>query len=353
MTSTTGKLGHAVRDGGVPPVLAAAFLWGTVGPAEILSGTSASPVAIGACRMLLGGFVLGLFTARRAGIRTLWQRGARWWMLVSILVTAAFQACFLEAVSRSGAALATAVTFGTVPVVTGMCGRALNGERLSGRWSCGTVCAIGGITLLLVPAGGGSADGVGVLLGLIAGASFGVYISVTKRLGERGADTAAAAPASVLCAGILVSPWVFARPDGLAEPRALALVGWLALATTALGYLLFTRGVARISGATAGTLSLAEPLVATVLGIALLGERLGPSGAAGAVLLLGGLVLVSAPARRRGRPAGHREAEAAGPPGDGGGHASRAGSGEGRGAGTESGEGHASRAARTGAREEA
>ncbi|WP_406348667.1 DMT family transporter [Streptomyces sp. NBC_00144] len=353
MTSTAGKLGRAVRDGGVPPVLAAAFLWGTVGPAEILAGTSASPVAIGACRMLVGGFVLGLFTARWAGVRTLWHRQARWWMLVSVLVTAAFQACFLEAVDRSGAALATAVTFGTVPVVTGICGRVLNGERLSGRWACGTVCAISGIALLLVPAGGGPGGGGpadstgGVLLGLIAGASFGVYISATKRLGDRGADTTAAAPASVLCAGILVSPWVFAHPDGLAEPRTLTLVGWLALATTALGYLLFTRGVVRISGATTGTLSLAEPLVATVLGIALLGERLSRSGMAGAVLLLGGLVLVSAPARRSGRPAGDRdEAVAAGLPGDAGEH------GESHASRTGREEGHASRAARTGAREE-
>ncbi|WP_327297554.1 EamA family transporter [Streptomyces sp. NBC_01197] len=50
----------------------------------------------------------------------------------------------------------------------------------------------------------------------------------------------------------------------------------------------------RESGATAGALSLAEPLAAAVLGIALLGERLSPSGVAGGVLLLGGLVLVSA-----------------------------------------------------------
>ncbi|MEU6015733.1 DMT family transporter [Streptomyces sp. NPDC047515] len=304
MTSAAGKLGHAVRGGGVTPVLAAAFLWGTVGPAQILATSSASPVAIGACRMLLGGFVLGLFTARRAGIRTVWQRNTRWWTLVSILVTAVFQACFLEAVARGGAALATAVTFGTVPAVTGVCGRILAGERLSGPWVCGTACAVGGIALLLVPADGAPADSMGVLLGMIAGASFGVYISATKQLGDRGADTAAAAPTSVFCAGILVSPWALAHPDGLTEPRSLVLIGWLALATTALGYLLFTWGVGRISGATVGTLSLAEPLVSTALGVALLGERPGPSAVADAVLLLGGLVLVSAPALRRRRPVG-------------------------------------------------
>ncbi|MEU9317414.1 EamA family transporter [Streptomyces sp. NPDC048295] len=301
MTGAAGRLGHAVRGGGVVPVLAAAVLWGTVGPAQVLAASSASPVAIGACRMLLGGLVLGLFTARQAGVRTLWQCNTRWWTWVSILVTAVFQVCFLEAVARTGAALATAVAFGTVPAVTGVCGRALAGERFGGAWFCGSVCALGGIVLLLVPADGAPADGVGVLLGMIAGAAFGVYVAATKQLGDRGADTAAAAPTSVFCAGILVSPWAFAHPDGLAEPRSLVLIGWLALATTALGYLLFTWGVARISGATAGTLSLAEPLVSTVLGVVLLGERPGPSAVAGAVLLLGGLVLVSVPALRHGR----------------------------------------------------
>ncbi|MYR56264.1 EamA family transporter, partial [Streptomyces sp. SID625] len=39
------------------------------------------------------------------------------------------------------------------------------------------------------------------------------------------------------------------------------------------------------------------PLVATLLGVLLLGERLGAPAITGAVLLLGGLVLVSVPAR--------------------------------------------------------
>ncbi|MFI2410278.1 DMT family transporter [Streptomyces sp. NPDC018947] len=302
MTRTVVAAERAVFRGGVVPVLATAFLWGTVGPAQILAGTDASPVAIGACRMLLGGLVLGLCTARPAGIRSVWRRRTWGWTAVSIAVTAAFQACFLEAVARNGAALATAVTFGTVPVVSGVCGRLLAGERLGGRWVCGTAGAVAGIVLLLVPDGGADTDGTGVLLGIVAGAGFGIYISATKQLEERGADTATAAPISVFCAGILVSPWVFTHPQGLAEPRALALIGWLALATTALGYLLFTRGVRLLSGATVGTLSLAEPLVAAVLGVALLGERPGAAAVVGAVLLLGGLVVVSLPARRRTRP---------------------------------------------------
>ncbi|CAL9427045.1 DMT family transporter [Streptomyces albus] len=286
---------------GIVALLAAAVLWGTVGPAQLLADTDVAPVALGACRMLLGGLALGVFTVRRAGLRTLWRPGARLWMPVSILVTAAFQACFLEAVDRTGAALATAVTFGTVPVVSGLWARGLDGERGGAAWWCGTVCSVAGVGLLLVPGEAARADAAGVFLGVVAGAGFGTYITATKRLARHGADTATAAPVSVVCAGVLVSPWLFAAPDGITEPRAVALVCWLALGTTALGYLLFTRGVARVSAATAGTLSLAEPLVATVLGFVLLGERLSLPAACGAGLLLTGLVVVSLPARGRSR----------------------------------------------------
>ncbi len=289
--------------GAVASVLAAAVLWGTVGPAQLWADSGVDPVALGACRMVLGGAVLSLLTVRPAGLRTLRLPGVGPWLVLSVLVTAAFQVCFLQAVERSGAALATAVAFGTVPVVGGLCAWLLSGERLTSRWWWGTGCALPGIALLLLPGSGARVDLPGVLLAVVAGAGFGVYIAASKQLGVRGADLGAAAPASVLCAGLLVSPYVLVAPEGLGSVRSVALIGWLGLVTTALGYLLFTRGVGRLSAATTGTLSLTEPLVATVLGVLVLGERPGAAAAGGAGLLLLGLVLVSLPERHAARTA--------------------------------------------------
>ncbi|MEU9080506.1 DMT family transporter [Kitasatospora sp. NPDC048538] len=294
--------GGAVR-GGVVPVLAAACLWGTVGPAQLLAEAGVDPVALGACRMLLGGAVLCAVAVRPAGLRTLWRRGARAWVLLSVAVTAVFQAAFLPAVDRTGAAVATAVAFGSVPAVAGLCARLVQGDRLGGPWWAGTGFAVAGIGLLLLPGSSGRTDLVGVLLAAVAGASFGVYIVAGKRLAAAGADAGAAAPVSVLGAGLLVAPWIAVAPAGLGSVRALVLIGWLALATTAVGYLLFTRGAQRISAATTGTLSLAEPLLAALLGVLLLGERLGGWAALGTALLLGGLVVVSVPVRSRARVA--------------------------------------------------
>ncbi|MFC9330027.1 DMT family transporter [Kitasatospora sp. NPDC057015] len=293
--------GIAVRAG-VVPVLSAAVLWGTVGPAQLLAQARVDPVALGACRMLLGGAVLCALTVRPSGLRTLWGPGTRVWMLVSVGVTALFQGAFLQAVDRTGAAVTTAVAFGSVPAVSGLCARVLHRERPPAGWLAGTACATAGIALLALPGSGGRAEPGGVLLALAAGASFGVYIVAAKRLAAAGADPAAAAPASVFCAGLLVSPWLVGAPAGLGSTRGLVLVGWLALGTTALGYLLFTRGMTRISAATTGTLSLAEPLVAALLGVLLLGERLSGWSGAGMALLLGGLVAVALPDGRRVRP---------------------------------------------------
>ncbi|MEU6235743.1 DMT family transporter, partial [Kitasatospora sp. NPDC047058] len=182
--------GDGTVRAGVVPVLAAAVLWGTVGPAQLLADAGVDPVALGACRMLLGGAVLCAVALRPRGLRTLGGAGVRSWLLPSVAVTALFQVAFLQAVERTGAAVATAVAFGTVPAVSGLCARALTGERLDARWLGGSGCAVVGIALLLLPGRGGTGDPAGVLLATVAGAAFGVYIVAAKRIAAAGGDPA-------------------------------------------------------------------------------------------------------------------------------------------------------------------
>ena len=54
-------------------------------------------------------------------------------------------------------------------------------------------------------------------------------------------------------------------------------------------------GLHRVPVARAATISLAEPLTAAILGVALLGERLTIAGFAGAAVLVAGLALLAAP----------------------------------------------------------
>jgi len=287
-------------------VLAAGLLWGTVGPAEILAHSQAGPVAVGGARILSGGLVLAVITlignpaAFRALPRDAWPS-----LLAASAATATFQGTFLTSAARTGAAVATAVTFGIAPVSTGLCERITLGTRLPRRWAAGTVCAVAGCALISAPHGAGPAgqahaDIYGIACGVLAGGCFGVYTVSAKRLIRGNVNMLAAVPVTLLIGGAALAPWTVPGLAGLSAPRSLALVAWLGPVTVALAYWLYVAGLRRLTAATAATLSLAEPLVATALGIGILRERLSPSIAAGTLLLLGGLVLVLVPRPRAG-----------------------------------------------------
>jgi DME family drug/metabolite transporter len=71
------------------------------------------------------------------------------------------------------------------------------------------------------------------------------------------------------------------------------MLAWLGLVATAGTYLLFARGLMRLPAATVATLNLAEPLIAAILGLLVLGERPGARAAVGALSLLAGLILAA------------------------------------------------------------
>jgi drug/metabolite transporter, DME family len=107
----------------------------------------------------------------------------------------------------------------------------------------------------------------------------------------------AAVSVTLLTGGVCLAPWTLPSLPELGTTRSLILVGWLGPITAALAYCLFVAGLRRVTAATAGTLALAEPLVATTLAVLFLGERMSLPVAAGSLLLLAGLVIVSVPRR--------------------------------------------------------
>ena len=79
----------------------------------------------------------------------------------------------------------------------------------------------------------------------------------------------------------------------LGAPTGVAMALWLGFATISLAYVLFTWGLSGLTAATAATLTLGEPLTASVLGIVVLGERLSALAVIGLVVLAAGLALLA------------------------------------------------------------
>ena len=78
----------------------------------------------------------------------------------------------------------------------------------------------------------------------------------------------------------------------------------------AAAYWLFTAGLSRVRATTAGTLSLAEPLAAALIGVLVLHERLSPGAWAGCTLILAGMVVTCLPPLPRRRSSGRAAARA-------------------------------------------
>jgi DME family drug/metabolite transporter len=284
------------QNRGAVLVLAASVLWGTVGPAQVLAASPMTPAALGGWRLLTGGVVLGALTVRPEAIRTLSARTVLGSLLVCAVSTALYQAAFLSSVSRTGAALATVITLGVVPAATGLFSRWVNGDRVTvARWAS-TGAAVAGCVLLLAP-GRTRIDLLGLLLAVIAGACYSLYTVFAQRAADHQANPAALSALSVLVGAVPLTPWMIADRAALRGGTTLGLIAWLGLATTAAAYWLFTAGLARIRATAAGTLVLAEPLAAALLGVLLLHERLSPAAWAGCALILAGMVTMSLPAR--------------------------------------------------------
>jgi len=299
---------HAVeqdRGRAVISVLAAATLFGTTGTAQALGPPGSTPLGVGAARIAIGGaglmVVLPYVGGHRRDAVALWR--TRWGILAG-LTTALYQVCFFGGVSRAGVALGTLVTIGSGPVFTGLLSWVLLRERPRSSWVLATsVCVVG--LALLVGSGASSPDvePVGLLLALASGFGYAVYTVAAKRLMNDGHRSDEVMAAAFGLGGLVLVPVLLTQPmSWLATPGGLAMALWLGLATTTLAYVLFGRGLRHLPAGPVTTLVLAEPVVATLLGVLVLGETLAPLGWLGAVLVLAGLGLQgSASALGRGQ----------------------------------------------------
>ena len=96
------------------------------------------------------------------------------------------------------------------------------------------------------------------------------------------------------------APVLFITGAGwLATTDGLLLAVFLGIVPTAGAYLLFARGLKHLSAAETATLTLAEPLTATLLGVIVLSETLNAPAGVGAALILSGLLVLAAPEVRR------------------------------------------------------
>jgi len=289
-TRTTPQPGPTTAARGFLLVVLAALCWGTSGiTGDVVADRSGlDPLDIAWHRMAIGAAVLlavHLLRVRGAGslrIPGLWRR------LVAVGAgLAIYQSAYFAAVATAGVSIATLVALGLAPLLVAVGAAVLGHGRPDRPTVLALAVALAGLVLLVgVSAGGDGGDAV--LLGALSAVGCAVAYAGVVLVSSRVPDGVPTTTAGFAAGAVLLTPVaLLAGLDLTTDPLSLALLLYLGLVPTALAYGLFFTGVRVVPAAVASIVTLLEPLTATALATAVLGERLAPTALVGGLLMLG------------------------------------------------------------------
>jgi drug/metabolite transporter (DMT)-like permease len=280
----------------VPACLGVLYVvWGSTYLAQRIAVAEMPPLQMAAIRFLVSGALLygGL---RAAGAP---PPAPRAWMAagvsaVPLMVTGMGAAAL--ALTRVPSGLA-ALVFGSVPLWTALFER-LSGGRLRRLEVAGLALGFAGVALV-ASRGALRAEPLAGALIVFAAASYALGCAATRRapLAPGVMGTAS----QMLAGGAILAVASAVRGESLAAPTARggAALAYLIVLGSLLAYSAFGWLLKNARPTLATSYAYVNPLVALALGAALGGEHVGRSDAAGLVLVLAALGLVSAGARRR------------------------------------------------------
>ncbi|MFC6660711.1 DMT family transporter [Deinococcus multiflagellatus] len=275
-------------------ILFSAVLWGTVGVtvASLYRLTDLSALTVGLIRVALAVPALVTASVLLRQFQTFKLTGPFIGLAALMgLATAAYQVCLFAAIQEAGVAVAALIALCTAPVWVAVLSAVVFRERLPLRAVLLLGAALCGAALLVYQPGAAQSAGTRPLVG--AAWALGAALSYATLTVVSRALAPLASPLVSLTAAFSVAT-VLLLPLALREGITLMAVPWsawgllvyLGVVTTALGYVVFLRGLRTTPATFASVLTLLEPLVAVVLAGVFLGERLLPLNLLGAGLLV-------------------------------------------------------------------
>jgi drug/metabolite transporter (DMT)-like permease len=194
-----------------------------------------------------------------------------------------------------------AILIASMPLVVALLSTRLSAaDKPTGLRLAGLLIGFGGVVALLgVDVAGEPDELLGAIMVLVATACYATATIVVNR-GLADLDPLGPIAVSLGAATVVLLPVALAAPpDGVPPLDALGSLAVLGVVCTALGLVLFFRLVIEAGPSRASVITYVNPLVAVVLGVLVLDERLGLVSLVGLVAILGGSWLSTG-----GRPPG-------------------------------------------------
>lgn len=242
------------------------------------------PLLAGALRALPAGLLLLLVTRELPT--------GRWWWRSAVLGTlnigAFFALLFVSAYRLPGGVAALLGAAG--PLMVAGLSVLLLGERCSARRLLTGVLAATGVGLTVLTSAAGL-DPIGLLAGIAGAASMSLGVVLTKRW-PRPTSVLTLTGWQLTAGGLLLLPLAVAL-EGLPSTLSaanLAGYAYLSVLGSALAYTVWFRGIDRLPAFSVSLLGPLSPLVAALLGWAVLGQRMTGLQLLGAAVALGAVV---------------------------------------------------------------
>lgn len=259
-------------------VLVAATLWASLGVFYkfLINGYGLQPLAAAALRGSAGGLLLlGALLALRINLHVP-RRDWPTFLVYGVFGVALFFICYVTAINLTGVAVAAVLMY-TSPAWVAVISWRWLGEHLDRRGLMALALALAGAALVarIYNPAALRLNWLGVLAGLAAGLTYGLYSVFNKLLVRRNA------PWVVQVYGLLIGSailWVIVPSGevvrGFASWGSVALVLGMGMIPTLLASLAFAVGVQWVPVSVAAIVAMWEPAVATLFGYLLFGERL-------------------------------------------------------------------------------
>jgi drug/metabolite transporter, DME family len=281
------------RLSGYLQVAGAACLWGTLGIAgRLLYAAGLSPGAVVTWRAAVAGLTVtaGLAAVRPALLRIA-LRDVPYFGAYGLVSVAAFYLFYFHTLERISVA-AAAVLLYTAPAFVAVAARLLYREPLTRLKLLALAVTLAGCALVAgaLEPGAFQARGTGLLTGLGAGFTYGLY-SIFGKHGVRKYSPWTVQAYSMLFGALALS--LVYGPEAVRAlgqaPQVWPVVAYMGLVPTVGAYGLYLNGLRWIESSHASIVATAEPVVAALLGLLVLGEPLGWAQVGGMGLVLAGI----------------------------------------------------------------
>ena len=277
--------------------VALGVIWGSNFVFMKWASDTITPGQITFLRVLFGFLPILLYAAIRHVFDRRHLRYVHHFVVMSLLATSVYYFAFAAGTALLPSGIAGALS-GAIPLFSYITAAAmLSSERVTRLRTLGVLIGFAGVLLIARPWDTtGSVDLAGVLYMLLGSASVGVSFVYARRfLSGLPIDPAALTTYQIGIALLLLT--VITDYEGIAaigdDPRGLiGLVVGLGILGTGVAYILYYVIVDRLGAVTASSVTYIPPVVALLIGWALVGEPVDIQDVAAISLILGGVVLL-------------------------------------------------------------